>query len=147
MFAPAHAPTPQLKLNKPPEFDGRDKRAANTFLMHLQLHFFAAPHHFPDDCTKILFAATYLRGSAFTWLEPHLSWNDPLVQSWDAFQEAFLSSLRDPNRERTVTCELSALTQAGSTTAYSTEFFHLSAFLGGMTGPSKPSITPASSPK
>ena len=62
---PAETPLPatsknQVKLNKPPEFDGRDKKAANTFLTHLQLHFLATPHLFPNDRSKILFASTYL---------------------------------------------------------------------------------------
>lgn len=122
--------TPRAKYNKPPEFDGKDKAAASTFLTHLQLHFLAAPHLFPDDQSKILFAATYLRGAAFSWLEPHLlRENDPLVRSWAAFQEAFLESLGDPDRERTITRSFQALTQTTSAAAYSTEFFRLAAFL------------------
>jgi hypothetical protein len=35
-------PTPRAKYNKPPEFDGRDKAAASTFITHLHLHFLAA---------------------------------------------------------------------------------------------------------
>jgi hypothetical protein len=120
----------RAKHNKPPEFDGRDKAAANTFLAHLHLHFLAAPHLFPDDFSKILFAATYLRGPAFSWLEPHLlRENDPIVESWAAFQKAFLEALGDPDRERTVTRSLQALTQTGPAAAYSTEFFRLAAFL------------------
>jgi hypothetical protein len=121
----------QVKLNKPPEFDGRDKRAANTFLTHLQLHFLATPHLFPNDRSKVLFASTYLRGHAFAWIEPHLlKQDDPIIQSWEAFQEAFLSSLGDPDRERTLTRDLQALVQTGSAAVYTTEFFRLSAFLG-----------------
>jgi hypothetical protein len=133
---PAETPLPtgnknQVKLNKPPEFDGRDKKAANTFLTHLQLHFLATPHLFPDDRSKVLFASTYLRGPAFAWIEPHfLKKDDPIIQSWDAFQEAFLSSLGDPDRERTLTRDLQTLVQTGSAAAYTTEFFRLSAFLG-----------------
>jgi hypothetical protein len=123
-------PTHRAKHNKPPEFDGRDKTAANTFLAHLHLHFLASPHLFPDDYSKILFAATYLRGPAFSWLEPHLlRENDPIVGSWPAFQKAFLEALGDPDRERTVTRSLQTLIQTGSAAAYSTEFFRLAAFL------------------
>jgi hypothetical protein len=133
---PAENPFPtghrnQVKLNKPPEFDGRDKRTANTFLTHLQLHFLATPHLFPNDRSKVLFASTYLRGHAFAWIEPHLlKQDDPIIQSWDAFQEAFLNSLGDPDRERTLTRDLQALIQTGSAAVYTTEFFRLSAFLG-----------------
>jgi hypothetical protein len=76
-----------------------------------------------------LMTATYLRGPAFSWLEPHLLRDDPLVQSWDAFQTAFLESLGDPDRKRTVTCSLQSLTQTGPAAAYATEFFRLAAFL------------------
>jgi hypothetical protein len=123
-------PTHRARHNKPPEFDGKDKAAANTFLAHLHLHFLAAPHLFPDDFSKILFAATYLRGPAFSWLEPHLlRKNDPIVGSWSAFQKAFLEALGDPDRERTVTRSLQTLIQTGSAATYSTEFFRLAAFL------------------
>jgi hypothetical protein len=126
----SHTGKAHIKFNKPPEFDGRDKKAANAFLTHLRLHFLATPHLFPSDKSKILFAATYLRGPAFAWFEPHLLVDhDPLVQSWDAFQEAFLNSLGDPDRERTVTRELQTLVQTSSAAVYTTEFFRLSAFL------------------
>ena len=126
---PLASPTSRAKYNKPPEFDGRDKAAASTFITHLHLHFLAAPHLFPDDRSKILFVATYLRGPAFSWLEPHLLRDDPLVRSWDAFQTAFLEHLGDPDRKRTFTRSLQSLTQTGSAAAYATEFFRLAAFL------------------
>jgi hypothetical protein len=37
----SHTGKAHIKFNKPPEFDGRDKKAANAFLTHLQLHFLA----------------------------------------------------------------------------------------------------------
>ena len=39
---PLASPTSRAKYNKPPEFDGRDKAAASTFITHLHLHFLAA---------------------------------------------------------------------------------------------------------
>jgi hypothetical protein len=61
---PLAFPTSRAKYNKPPEFDGRDKAAASTFITHLHLHFLAAPHLFPDDRSKNVFAPTYNRAPA-----------------------------------------------------------------------------------
>lgn len=117
-------------LNKPPEFDGKDKNFCNTFLSHLRLYISGNPALFPDEHSKVIFAASYLRGSAFTWFEPHLQRdNDPLLHSFKDFTTELQRNLGDPDQERTVTRQLQSLTQTGSAASYSTTFFRLSSFL------------------
>jgi hypothetical protein len=119
-----------LKVNKPPEFDGKDKKSATTFLAHLQLCFQANSNQFRTDRDKVVFAASYLRGQAFAWFEPHLlDSKSALVTSWDNFETAFLQAHGDTDRERTLTRELQSLTQTGSASSYATKFFQISAFL------------------
>lgn len=117
-------------LNKPPEFDGKDKGVCSTFLSHLRLYIFANPSMFLTEQSKVTFAASYLRGQAFMWFEPHLkNPDDRLLHSFASFSTELEKNLGDPDRERTITRQLQALTQTTSASAYSTNFFKLSAFL------------------
>ena len=125
-------PSPALSrhLNKPPEFDGKDKSFCSTFLSHLRLYISGNPALFPDERSKIVFAASYLRGSAFTWFEPHLQReDDSLLRSFNFFANELQRNLGDPDQERTVTRQLQALTQTASAASYSTSFFRLSSYL------------------
>lgn len=123
-------PTTNKHLNKPPEYDGKDKNFCTTFISHLNLYISANPNLFPGDRDKVTFAASYLRGQAFAWFEPHLlREDDPLLEDFSAFTEELTRNLGDPDRERTLTTRLQSLTQIGSTSAYSSAFFKLAAFL------------------
>ena len=62
----------QKHFRKPPEFDGKDRTQCDAFLMHLDLYLGAHNQDFPDDPSKVRFAATYLRGRAFNWIQPYL---------------------------------------------------------------------------
>jgi hypothetical protein len=117
-------------LRKPPEFDGKDKSFCSTFISHLTLYISGNPSLFPDDHSKVLFAASYLRGAAFAWFEPHLlSPQDDLLHNFNLFKEELLKNLGDPDRKRNITRQLQSLTQLGSAASYSSQFFKLSAFL------------------
>lgn len=127
---PASLPAMPFKLKTPPEYDGNNKAACSTFISHLNLYINASPHSFPDDHAKVVFAASYLRGRAFAWLEPHLLRPDaPILHDYSLFVSELLRNMGDPDRERNTTRRLQALTQTSSAAAYSAEFFQLSAFL------------------
>ncbi len=117
-------------FQKPPEFDGKDRKACTSFISHLNLYINANPHLFPDDRAKVLFAASYLRGQAFTWFEPHLlRADDPLVSNYAAFTQDLIKNLGDPDRERSLTRELQGLSQTQSCAAYTTKFYSISSQL------------------
>jgi hypothetical protein len=117
-------------LKKPPEYDGKDKGFCSTFLSHLNLYIFGNPSLFPNEQSKVTFAASYLRGQAFKWFEPHLLKPlDPLLHSFTLFQEELLRNLGDPDKERTVTRQIRSLTQTSSAAAYYSQFNSLAAYL------------------
>lgn len=117
-------------FQKPPEFDGKDRKACSTFISHLNLYIGGNSHLFTDDRSKVMFAASYLRGPAFSWFEPHLQGtNDELLQSYARFTEELTSNLGDPDRLRTLTRELQSLKQTASAAAYSSKFYNISSYL------------------
>jgi Retrotransposon gag protein len=134
-FSPVPQSTPRLpkqsiKFNKPPEYDGKDKHYCTSFLSQVELYIRANRSEFANDESKILFTITYLRGPAYTWIEPHIEKeNDPIMATWSSFKQSMIKSLGDPDRERTITRQIQNLRQTKSCASYATEFFKFSAFL------------------
>lgn len=117
-------------LQKPPEFDGKDRKACTTFLSHLNLYINGSPSLFPNDAAKITFAASYLRGRAFSWFEPYLLQPESLVTTnWQTFTTELVNHLGDPDRLGTITRELQTLRQTSSASDYSSRFYQLSSHL------------------
>lgn len=110
-------------LNKPSEYDGRDRAKCNTFISQLKLYIGGNPEVFPNEASKVLFAATYLRDRAFTWFEPRMNNpEDPILSNFQAFCEAMLESLGDPELRKTMMRRIKNLRQTGSCANYRTEF-------------------------
>jgi hypothetical protein len=83
------------KVREPDPFDGTDPTKLCTFLVQLQLSFNDWPCAFTDDCKKVNFAISYLKGIALahfenSLLEPDLS-NPP---AWDDDYDEFVSELK-----------------------------------------------------
>jgi hypothetical protein len=93
------------KLNKPPEFHGRDRALAYDFIVQIENQF--ASLHFTSEAQKNLFVHSFLRDEASRWFQPHANAaNDPLAHSWPAFRAAFLLQFGDPQRTETVAMQL-----------------------------------------
>ena len=71
--AVAHMPSGLGKaLNKPSEYDGKDRNACTTFISQLKLYIHGNPLLFVNESAKVLFATTYLKHKAFAWMEPRI---------------------------------------------------------------------------
>jgi hypothetical protein len=134
--APAQAPTSAAKalskaLQKPPTYDRKNRKEAQTFIAHLKHYINGNPETFLTDDAKITFAVSYLRDAAFKWVEPHLlKGSSPLLHDFQLFLDELLRNLGDPDRTRTLTKELQALKQVGSAAHYTSQFYQVSSFLG-----------------
>lgn len=124
-------------LDKPKAFDGKDRAACSTFIASVRQYIRACPdNHFPTEDTKIDFVISYLHDDAFRWVEPYLQIRDnpesptPMFASMTAFLEALLKAKGDPDIKATYTRRLYNLRQTSSASAYATEFFRISAYLG-----------------
>jgi len=63
--------TQQIKVAKPDLFY-KERKKLQMFISQLKLYFFFNTPDFPDKDRKIMFAATYLWGTAAQWFEPYL---------------------------------------------------------------------------
>jgi 5-methylcytosine-specific restriction endonuclease McrA len=117
-------------LQRPPEFDGKDRRACETFLSHIKLYLGSNAVLYPTDRDKVMFASSYLRDAAFKWFEPLLKSDDTtILDNFQNFQDELIRNLGDPDRLRSLTRELQTLKQTGSAAAYSSRFCQVSAYL------------------
>lgn len=117
-------------LNKPSEYDGKDRNQATTFLAQVQMYINGNTLLFPTEDSKVLFASTYLRGRAFSWFEPRMTKGvDPLLHDFTLFKTELLKAFGDPDREATMARKLKNLKQTGSASAYRTEFDNICQYL------------------
>ncbi|SDA02660.1 BZ3500_MvSof-1268-A1-R1_Chr7-2g09543 [Microbotryum saponariae] len=128
-----HTPKPKSPLEKPPAYDGKDKTGYSTFVSQCKFYIYGNPTLFTTDQEKIAFMISLLRNSAYKVFEPYIELADEkrphFLKDFTAFLEQAQLYLGDPDREHTITNKLRALTQTGSTAAYASTFFQLSAFL------------------
>jgi hypothetical protein len=61
-----------IKMKEPDTFDGSNPVKLRTFLVFLTLHFSARPKSFKEEASKIMFALSYLRGTALQYFEPDI---------------------------------------------------------------------------
>jgi hypothetical protein len=116
-------------LNKPDEYDGKDRNTCTTFLAQVRLYISGSPAQFPSEESKVLFTSTYLRGRAFAWVEPKLAKPDPILYNFETFCREMLRNLGDPEREKTMSKKLRSLKQTSSAAAYRTEFDNIAQYL------------------
>lgn len=115
---------------KPPEYDGKNRTYCSTFISHLNLYIKGNPAEFPDDTSKVTFAASYLRDAAFRWFEPHLlQEHSQLLYDYNLFLEELERNIGDPDKGRTIIRAIRSLSQTSSASAYTSEFTRLSAYL------------------
>ena len=121
-------------LHKPSEYDGKDRNACHTFVAQLRLYISGNPSLFTAEESKVLFAATYLRGKAFSWIEPKLANPTSLaslaiLSDFNTFCLELIRNLGDPDREKNMAKKLNGISQTSSAANYRTEFDNISQYL------------------
>jgi len=125
-----HVPRLGKLLHKPEPYDGKDRSKCQTFISQVKLYISGNADIFPDDDHKVLFAATYLRDKAFTWFEPRMNkLDDPILHNFNAFCDALLHSLGDPELKKTMMRKLKGLKQTSSVANYRTEIQSVAQYL------------------
>ncbi|MBW0571276.1 hypothetical protein O181_110991 [Austropuccinia psidii MF-1] len=100
---------------KAPEFlDGTQPFKVRSFIQSFQLIFHNDPANFSQDRKKVIYATSFLIGSAAKWIEPYLSNltnQDPsyLLNSWKLFESQIFTLLGEPNKVRKAEGELDSL--------------------------------------
>lgn len=119
------------KGKEPDEFDG-DRTKYRAFVNQLALCFGSNSSKFNTDKAKISYAASFLRGPAFEWLEPYINEisGEVTCTSYSAFLEGLKAGFADPDAYATAEREIETLSQKHSCSAYYSQFVGIIAQLG-----------------
>jgi len=115
------------KISQPQYFNG-DRKNINEFLTQLKMVFSLQASRFPTEKSKVIYACSYLRNSAFTWAQPMLeTLNSPMeeshLNSFQEFSEKLRSAFGDPDPIATAQRELYKLKQGSqSASEYAASF-------------------------
>ncbi|MBW0576844.1 hypothetical protein O181_116559 [Austropuccinia psidii MF-1] len=103
-----------LSMKAPECFDGTQPFKVRSFIKSWQLIFHNDQANFAQDRKKVLYATSFLIGTAEKWIEPYLSNltnQDPnyLLNSWKSFESQLSTLFGDPNEVRKAEAELDYL--------------------------------------
>lgn len=120
-------PNPEPKVADPEYFHG-DRRQSQNFLFQLHIVFVSQPIRYANHTAKVAYAASRLRGVAFTWIATYLQRNDTKVlDNYDNFCKEFNQAFGDHDASQTQVQKLVELQQrARPVSSYTAEFLRLS---------------------
>src|ERR1700690_997966 len=115
--APSHPSEPKAA---PPDFFTGKASELHLFLTQCQQLFRLQPSKFTTDETKVIYMTTYLQGSAYAWVQPHLEQEE--CPSWmknvTEFTKKITSIFGDLDQAHTAIRHLEDLKQTKSATVY-----------------------------
>ena len=115
------------RISDPSYFDGR-RNLLKNFVSQLRLVIFGQPSRYPTERSKVMFAASFLRDSAFSWFQPYLNAEScPVLDDFDMFIDLLESAFGDPDETINAERKLSLLSQSASAIQYASEFRRIAA--------------------
>ena len=128
---PASHSTPrEPQVSSPTHFSGNRAELRN-FLSQVRLVFDIQPSRFKTEKQKVLYAASFLRDTAYSWFEPllHQSPAPSLLNGFDEFAKKLSAVFGDPDQTAIAERDIRSLRQRTSASAYAAEFQRLAAYL------------------
>ncbi|CCO34987.1 Retrotransposable element Tf2 155 kDa protein type 3 [Rhizoctonia solani AG-1 IB] len=119
---------PKSKIPAPEKYDGKKGPAAKSFILDCKTYFFSNSSSFPLDHSRISFVLMNLKeGQPKKWgqiyLEKQLDGaHEPILESWDAFEAAFLRNWSNPAAAQVAGRRLRDLKQSRAASNYATDF-------------------------
>jgi hypothetical protein len=109
------------KISQPQYFSG-DRKHITEFITQLKMVFSLQASRFPTEKSKVIYACSYLRNSAFTWAQPMLetlnsSFEDSHLNNFQDFSEKLRAAFGDPDPIATAQRQLYKLTQGSQSAA------------------------------
>ena len=107
-----------------PEFFSGSRQGLTPFLTQVNMVIGLQPSRYPMEKTKVLYAGSFLRGTALLWFQPYVSRTpeDPIMNDFESFCKKLKELFGDPNEKATAERNLYALKQKGSATSYLADF-------------------------
>ncbi|CCO37117.1 Retrotransposable element Tf2 155 kDa protein type 2 [Rhizoctonia solani AG-1 IB] len=119
---------PKSKIPAPEKYDGKKGPAAKSFILDCKTYFFSNSSSFPSDHSHISFVLMNLKeGQPKKWGQIYLEKlldgaHEPILESWDAFEAAFLRNWSDPATAQVAERRLRNLKQSRAASNYATDF-------------------------
>jgi len=119
-----------------------ERKKLQMFISQLELYFFFNAPDFLEEDRKVMFAATYLQGTAAQWFEPYLQdqmqkapeehqpETNEVFNRFPTFVAKMKQNFRDLNKVRKAIHTVMTICQRTSVAAYTTEFQQAAAYLG-----------------
>ncbi|KAK4698190.1 hypothetical protein P7C70_g8098, partial [Phenoliferia sp. Uapishka_3] len=139
--SPSNSPTRSASSStpkvKPPEtFDGcreGSKTKVRNFISQCDLYFRLQPERFSSETSKVYFAASYLCGNAYNWIETYVTASDAELLrpsnswflTWAGFQRKLQTTFGDPDLKASNARKLTTLHQSTGVPVYTAEFKRL----------------------
>jgi hypothetical protein len=127
--APAVSRSDDFKARSPKPYNGEDPTQLNAFLLQVSLVLEARSSEFPDERSKIMYAISYLEGSALSWAYPlsRKANPPPYMTDFSLFTEKLEQTFGSP--ELLVAEQLQQLKQTSSVAKYCVEFRRLANYV------------------
>ena len=122
-------PVREPRMSNPDFFYG-SRSETKAYLTQVRMVMAANPSCYPSEKSKILYAASYLRGPAFAWAQPYLQGDHTAgFNTFESFANSLLSHFGEKDEILTAERDIYLLKQTSSVSLYATEFTKLSGFL------------------
>jgi len=127
---PVITDTYDTRVLDPEPFYG-DRSKLRDFISQVRLVIQAQPSRFVTERQKVIFTATFLRGSAFSWLQPYLEAIETpiLLSNFESFINELKRVFGDPNQVASAERKLRQLKQTHSAAQYASEFRRISSLI------------------
>ena len=115
--------TNEPKVSQPEYFYGH-RNKLSSFITQITMVIALQPSRFTTELSKILYAGSFLRETAFLWFQPHVTATpaSDFMGSFDLFCEELRKTFGDPDEEASAERHLYVLRQKGSAASYIAEF-------------------------
>jgi len=133
LLPPPLAPNADIKepkVSEPKHFTGK-KSEVEDFITQNLIVFKLNPSRFPDDVTKCYFISSYMRDTAFHWIQPYIGQfpAPEMLSHLPTFLHEFRKVFGDPDIQASSERQLVKLKQTGSASSYASEFLRVSTSL------------------
>jgi len=132
----------KVKIRNPDTFDG-NRQKLQGFVSQLERYIRIYDDQFEDEEDKVLFASTYLRGTAERWFEPYLNEHlhkeeeersqttRDMFDDYDEFVKHLKRAFNDVDEVRQATQKIMSIQQRTSVADYTSTFRQAASFLEG----------------
>lgn len=116
------------KVSSPEYFSGQ-RNKVTTFITQVRMVIGLQPSRFPTENSKVLYAGSFLRDTAFLWFQPYVASDHPpaWLNDFNLFCKELRSMFGDPDEVATAERQLYNLRQRGSASAYVADFTRFAA--------------------